>query len=173
MAHTRIALEEHCMTPGLAGYWSPSVANLPNDTREAITRRLFDFEEERLHNMDVAGVARSILSVAGPGVQAESKVELACRLASESNDELARQLQRHPDRLDGFAHLPMQDANAAADELERCVTELGFKGALINGSTQGVYLDDVRYDAFWERTTALKVPVYLHPADPLRVFATI
>jgi 2,3-dihydroxybenzoate decarboxylase len=60
----------------------------------------------------------------------------------------------------------MQDPIAAADELERAVTELGFKGALVNGHTHGTYYDDPAYDPFWERMQALDVPLYLHPTDP-------
>jgi 2,3-dihydroxybenzoate decarboxylase len=59
----------------------------------------------------------------------------------------------------------MQDPKTAADELERCVRDLGFVGALINGQTNGVYLDDSSNDVFWERMQALNVPLYLHPAD--------
>lgn len=63
----------------------------------------------------------------------------------------------------------MQDAKAAADELERCVRELGFVGSMVNGQTNGVYLDDARYDVFWERMQALDVPLYLHPGDSFKL----
>jgi len=49
------------------------------------------------------------------------------------------------------------------------VKELGFKGALINGHTRGVYLDDERCLPFWERVAALDVPIYLHPANPMMI----
>jgi 2,3-dihydroxybenzoate decarboxylase len=62
--------------------------------------------------------------------------------------------------------LAMQDPAGAADELERCIKTLGFQGAMINGATNGVYLDDRRHDVFWERVQALDVPIYLHPANP-------
>ena len=61
----------------------------------------------------------------------------------------------------------MQDAKTAADEFERCVSDLKFCGAMINGHTNGKYLDDRSYDPFWERAAALGAPVYLHPADPV------
>jgi 2,3-dihydroxybenzoate decarboxylase len=72
---------------------------------------------------------------------------------------------RHPTRYAGFATLPMQSPKAAADELTRAVTELGFKGALVNGHTQGRYYDDPTFDVVWERFQALGVPLYLHPID--------
>src|SRR4030095_2750934 len=51
----------------------------------------------------------------------------------------------------GFAHLGLQHAGAAADELERSMRELKFCGAMINGHTNGKYLDDRSLDPFWER----------------------
>jgi 2,3-dihydroxybenzoate decarboxylase len=99
-------------------------------------------------------------------VQVETDAPTAVRLARSANDYLHSQIELHPARYRGFAHLAMQDVGAAADELERCVGELGFLGALINGNTNGVYLDDERYFPFWERVLALDVPVYIHPADP-------
>jgi 2,3-dihydroxybenzoate decarboxylase len=128
---------------------------------------LTDFGERRLKMMEEHGIARMVLSVAGPGVQAEPDTATAVRRARESNDFLAREVQKRPDRYSGFAHLPMQDAKAAADELERCVRELKFCGVMINGHTGGKYLDDRAYDPFWERAAALGAPIYLHPADPV------
>jgi 2,3-dihydroxybenzoate decarboxylase len=61
----------------------------------------------------------------------------------------------------------MQHASAAAIELERCMGELGFCGAMINGHTNGQYLDDPALYPFWERAEALGALIYLHPADPV------
>ncbi len=169
----KIALEEHCMAPELVSYWEPSVAALPSSLKETITRRLHDYDSERLGIMDQSGVALSILSMAGPGVQIEKDAGVAIRTSQRANDFLAKQVERHPARFRAFAHLPMQDPAAAANELERCVRDLRFCGALINGQTHGVFLDDRRYDVFWERASALNAPVYLHPADPVATFTTL
>ena len=83
-----------------------------------------------------------MLAIAGPGVQVERDTATAVRNARASNDFLAKEVQKRPDRYSGFAHLAMQDAKAAADELERCVRDLKFCGAMINGHTNGKYLDD-------------------------------
>ena len=72
----------------------------------------------------------------------------------------------HPDRLAGFAHLPMRSPQAAADELERTVRDLGFCGALINGLTEGRFLDDARFDPILARAEKLDVPIYVHPNLP-------
>ncbi|MFT8246037.1 amidohydrolase family protein [Roseomonas sp. BN140053] len=162
----KIALEEHFMTPGMNGYWLPTVEDLPPALFEEVRGRLFDFGERRLAAMDEVGIERAVLSLAGPGVQVEPDAAVAVRAARECNDQLAAEVAKNPARFSGFAHLPLQDAPAAAAELERCVTELGMVGALVNGQTLGTYLDDPRYEVFWERAAALGAPVYIHPNDP-------
>src|SRR5205823_10631817 len=117
--------------------------------------RLTDFGELRLSAMDRAGIQRCVLSLAGPGVQAERDPKTAVRRAREANDFLAREMAKRPDRYSGFAHLPVQGASAAADELERCMRELNYSGAMINGHTNGQYLDDPSRYPFWERAEAL------------------
>jgi 2,3-dihydroxybenzoate decarboxylase len=117
--------------------------------------------------MDKAGIAKSVLSISGPGVQAERDAALAAKRAAEANDLLAGEIARRPDRYAGFAHIALQDAKSAARELERCVRELGFKGAMINGHTHGLYLDDRSLDPFWEAAERFGALVYIHPSDPL------
>jgi 2,3-dihydroxybenzoate decarboxylase len=163
----KIALEEHCLTPGFEDYWGPTVVDLPANKRTDFLARLTDFGEMRLAVMDRAGIARCVLSLAGPGVQAERDPKTAVRRARESNDFLAREIAKRPDRYSGFAHLPMQDPVAAADELERAMRDLKFCGAMINGHTNGQYLDHPSLDPFWERAQALDALIYLHPADPV------
>jgi 2,3-dihydroxybenzoate decarboxylase len=67
----------------------------------------------------------------------------------------------------------LQNPEAAADELERCVKKLGFKGALFNGYSNTPtensieYTDEPKFDVFWAKVAELNVPVYLHPRDPV------
>lgn len=168
----KIALEEHFSTPDLSRYVARPTQS---DALFAdIERRLVDFDALRLETMDKAGIDICVLSVTTPGVQAEPDTATAVTLARQANDFLAGAVERQPKRYAGFAHLAMQDPAAAADELERCVSQLGFKGALINGQTGGHYLDEDIYLPFWERVAALDVPVYLHPgalADQPAMFA--
>jgi 2,3-dihydroxybenzoate decarboxylase len=163
----KIALEEHFLCPGFEDYWNPTAADLPPAIREDKLARLTEFGERRLAAMDEAGITRAILAIAGPGVQAERDTPTAIRNAKFANDFLAAEIQKRSGRYLGFAHLPMQDAKAAADELERCVRELKFCGAMINGHTNGQYLDDASLNPFWERVEALDTLIYLHPADPV------
>jgi len=163
----KIALEEHFLCPGVEDYWRTTVADVGPAVRQEILARLGDFGERRLAAMDEAQIERAVLSIAGPGVQAEPDAALALKRARGANDFLAGEIQKRPDRYSGFAHLAMQDPASAADELERCVRDLGFCGALINGHTNGVYLDARTYDPFWERVQDLQILIYLHPADPV------
>ena len=163
----KIALEEHVLTPGLADYWRPTMTEVPPAFVERLHNQLTDFGAMRLESMDKAGIAKAVLSVSGPGVQVERDAALATRRARESNDVLAQHIARHPDRYAGFAHVAVQDARGAAQELERCVRELGFKGAMINGHTNGLYLDHPSLAPFWEAAEALGALIYIHPTDPL------
>jgi 2,3-dihydroxybenzoate decarboxylase len=163
----KIALEEHFLCPDFIEYWNPTAVDLPAERREKALSRLTDFGEMRLAAMDEAGITRAVLALAGPGVQAERDATMAVRRARAANDFLAQQIEKRPDRYSGFAHLAMQNARAAADELERCMRELKFCGAMINGHTNGQYLDDPALYPFWERAEALGALIYLHPADPV------
>jgi 2,3-dihydroxybenzoate decarboxylase len=127
--------------------------------------KLLDVGDGRLQTMDEAGIDVQVLShmstmwqYVDPG--------LAVDLAFETNDRLRQTIDRHPDRFAGFATLPMQNPPKAANELERCVTKLGFKGAMIWGRTQDSYHDDRRFWPVFERAAALDVPIYLHPGRP-------
>ena len=164
---SKIALEEHFLSPDFIEYWNPTAVDLPAERREKALSRLTDFGEMRLAAMDEAGIVRAVLGLAGPGVQAERDTATAVRRARAANDFLARQIEKRPDRYSGFAHLAMQDANAAATELERCMCELKFCGAMINGHTNGQYLDHPALYPFWERAETLGALIYLHPVDPV------
>ncbi|HMQ40073.1 MAG TPA: amidohydrolase family protein [Paracoccus sp. (in: a-proteobacteria)] len=162
----KIALEEHFMAPGFEDYWALTAPNISPELFGKANDALMDFGERRLAGMDEIGVDKAILSLSGPGVQAEPDTRTAIRKAQEVNDFLAREIQARPDRYGGFAHLAVQDPAAAADELERCVRDLGMQGAMINGQTNGTYLDDDRISPLWERAEALGAPIYIHPNNP-------
>lgn len=161
----RIALEEHFICDCLLAYLEADFPHVSDDARARILADLADLGERRLAAMASAGIGRAVLSISGPGVQTEPDAAKAARLAREANDVLATEVQRRPGSYSGFAHLAMQAPAGAADELERCVRDLGFVGAMVNGHTNGVYLDDPRHDPFWERLQALDLPLYLHPGN--------
>lgn len=162
----KVALEEHIMFPDFVGYLGETKQNIRPELFDKVVPILSDFGEQRLAMMDANGVDFAVLSISGPGVQVEPDTAKAVKLARSANDRLAAEMQKQPKRYGGFAHLALQDPKAAADELERCMNDLGFQGGMINGETNGVYLDDRRYDVFWERVSHLKASIYLHPGNP-------
>ncbi len=168
-----VALEEHYTVPRI-------VSGIPSDVivrrgfpgpdvvwSQTIKRdELAELGEARLADMDQSGISVQVLSVAGPGadlVAGQRGAAMACAY----NDALAEACTRHPDRYRGFAHLPMLAPQQAADELERAVRQLGFCGALVNGATDGRFLDDAAFEPMLARAEALDVPIYLHPGIPV------
>jgi 2,3-dihydroxybenzoate decarboxylase len=141
--------------------------------------RLTDFHEKRLHQMDAAGIEMMITSLNAPALQAIFDVDRAIDLACRANDKLAQEVRKRPDRFAGLAALPMQDPAAAESELKRCVGELGFVGALVNGFSQVGsadkvdYYDHAGYESFWATVARLDVPFYLHPRNPLPAHSPI
>jgi predicted TIM-barrel fold metal-dependent hydrolase len=131
----------------------------------SIVDQLADIDEQRIAFMDKSGVDVQVLSVTSPGPQALVAAE-AIPFCTDANERLYETVQRHPGRFAGFAALPTDDPKAAADELERTVTQLGFKGTMIHGHTRGEFLDERRFWPIFERAEALDVPIYLHPALP-------
>ena len=157
-----IALEEHYFDPEVAAHFKEGgpEARLP-----ALRERLFDLGELRLKEMDEAGIDVQVLSHGAPATQ-RMDAETAIPLAKKANDRLFELKSNSRGRFEGFAALPTADPKAAADELERAVTKLGFKGAMIHGLANGLFLDDKRFWPIFERAQALDVPLYMHPAIP-------
>ena len=155
----KIGLEEHFAIPETI---MDSAGFLAEASWEVLRRRLLDIHDERLREMDACGMELMILSLNAPAVQAIADTAKAVELARRANDFLAEQVVRRPDRFQAFAALPMQDAEAAATELGRCMRDLGFRGALVNGFSQvtrgsGVaYYDHADYLPFWAEAEALE-----------------
>lgn len=168
----KTALEEHFALRETLGD-SEQYAMSVSGAWERLRGRLLDLGDERLREMDAHGIERGILSLNSPAIQAIPDPALAVETARRANDVLAEAIAVHPRRFAGFAALPMQDPDAAAAELTRCVRDLAFKGALVNGFSQVgtpervVYYDAPAYLPFWATVEELGVPFYLHPRDPL------
>ncbi|NBJ16620.1 MAG: amidohydrolase [Dehalobacter sp. 4CP] len=162
-----IALEEHYITPAImkaTGSTDP-LLKIIAATNSKLIEQLLDLGEGRIADMDASGTDVQVLSVTSPGVEQLDASE-AVELARDSNDYLANAVRRYPDRFIGLATLPTIVPDTAADELERMVSEHGFKGAIINGHTRGRYLDDEYFWPILERAAKLQIPIYIHPAEP-------
>jgi uncharacterized protein len=165
-----ITLEEHFATPGFLngpGRELKDRALRFGGSAARLLEQLCDLGDQRVSEMDTAGIDMQILSLTSPGAE-QLEASEAVVFAQGTNDYLADALRSHPARLGGFATLPTADPKTAAEELERTVHDYGFKGAVINGHIQGRYLDDQFFWPIFERAEALNVPIYLHPTQPPR-----
>ena len=167
-AFGKIGLEEHFALETTLG---DSESFVSAQTWVELRRRLLDIPH-RVALMDDLGIDLLILSLNAPAIQGIADSAKAIETARIANVVLAEEIAKYPDRFRGFAALPMQDPDAAATELERCVREYGFVGALVNGYSQigtsenCVYYDGPQYRSFWSRVEQLGVPLYLHPREP-------
>jgi len=172
----KIGLEEHFAIPDTL---MDSAGFVPDDYWPELEARLFDIHGKRLELMDKHGMEMMILSLNAPAVQAIVDPAKANDVARRANDYLAEQVAKRPDRFQAFAALPMQDPDMAIRELERCMKELGMRGALVNGFSQAnspencLYYDMPQYWPFWEVVEKLDAPFYLHPRNPIASWAQI
>lgn len=158
--HRVVAIEEHYWDAELATYFSGVEAGQVG----VIESRLRSFGDDRIRDMNAAGIDTAVLSHGAPSGQRLSP-EIAVPLIARVNDRLHAAVRNNPSRFAAFAALPTAVPEAAADELERCVG-LGFKGAMIHGLTNGEFIDLPKFWPIFARAEALDVPIYLHPSLP-------
>ena len=164
---TLIALEEHVLPADLVDQvWPTPMAP------EALTAKLVDVDEQRLRVMDDAGIDMQVLSVTAPGSQ-QVPAEHAAGLSRAINDRCAEAVAAHPDRFNALATLPTQEPGAAIVEANRAIAELGFCGVVINGHTQGRFLDAPEFDELLTAIEELDTPIYLHPTYPPQQVAEV
>jgi len=156
-----IAIEEHYWDPELSKHYTGIEAGRAGETEQ----KLFDLGKLRLNEMDAVGIDVQVLSHGAPSTQ-KLPADIAVDLTRAVNDRLAKACAANPKRFAAFGALPTVLPEDAADELERAVKELGFKGAMIHGTANGEFLDLKKYWPIFARAEQLDVPLYLHPALP-------
>jgi hypothetical protein len=169
-----VTLEEHFSLLDVGGRSAPpppavaDAANMPAVIR-GVGDKITDIGEGRIAEMDRHGITVMVLSKAGIHMGPSADMfdgDEAVAFSRAFNDECARRIVTYPDRFAAFAHLAASVPEAAADELERTVTQYGFKGALISGMVRGRFLDDAKFAPLLARAEKLDVPLYLHPGPP-------
>ena len=162
----KIAFEEHMSIKETLG--DAKVFAGESASWDEFTDDILDLGQKRLDYMDKAGIELAILSLNAPAIQAITDRDQAVATSIKANDRLAKAVAENPGRYLALAAVPLQDPKAAGEELKRCVNDLGFKGALVNGytdidaNTTGYY-DEPQYRDFWQVVSDLQVPFYLHP----------
>ncbi|MDE2285752.1 MAG: amidohydrolase [Hyphomicrobiales bacterium] len=164
-----ITLEEHFATPRFLdgpGRDLKEQAEKFNEPRaKKLVPQLCDVGDARIAEMDAAGIDMQIVSLTSPGLEQLETAD-AMALATDTNDFLADAIKKHPQRIGGFAALPIGAPEKAAQELDRRVRGQKFAGAVINGHHRGRYLDDKFFWPILESVETLGVPIYLHPTRP-------
>lgn len=156
-----VTLEEHYWDSELPSHF----AGMDAVAGPELKARLLDVGTQRLAAMDEAGIDVQVLSHTAPSTQ-KLPADIAVEVTRGVNDRLARIVAAHPQRFAAFAALPTANPERAADELARTTEMLGFKGAMLHGMSQGVFLDDKRFWPIFARAEALDVPIYIHPSVP-------
>lgn len=165
-----VGLEEHYVTEDVIGAWRKldprwQDPSLPVAGDGPLVRNLLALGDERIAVMDDAGIDAQVLSLTTPGVWDLDEGD-GVALQRACNDRLADAVGIHPDRLHGFATLAAQVPQAAADELGRAVTDLGFHGAMIFSRVRDRSIDAAEFWPIFEAAEALGAPLYLHPQAP-------
>ena len=149
-----ITLEEHFVSPKVSEATAAArehYAMFPSH----IASKLASLEDERIQDLDNGKVSLQVISH-GPG-------DMSLAVCSAVNDDLASAISKNPTRLAGFAMLPMSEPSSAAKELERCVKDLKFVGALVENHLNGSFYDAEKFWPVFEKAEELNVPIYIHP----------
>lgn len=166
-----ITLEEHFVTKDFIkathGYGPDTPPQM-----QAIREKLLDIGDGRIAAMDEAGIDTQVLSLAALGIGKLAPAEQTPMMRSV-HDEVAEAVKAHPDRFAAFATPGLKEPANAVKELERCITQLGFKGMLLDGTTDGKFLDAPEFFPVLEAAAELGVPLYLHPAPPPKQVADV
>lgn len=130
--------------------------------------------EDRLRTLDELGIDRQVISVSGVENFVRSELmadpERRAEISRHINDGFATVLDDHGDRFGAFADVPLVaggNVDAAREEAERAVEDLGFDGVTCNTNVGGVRLDDERFEPLLETIDRLDVPIFMHPANPV------
>jgi 5-carboxyvanillate decarboxylase len=164
--YQKMLKERSSNDPGFESLWSHYGLGASERCVE-VRERMLDIGAGRIRDMDAAGIDMQLLLLTTPGVQLFKAAD-ATALAAESNDRVGQAVREHPHRFAALAAIAPQAPAAAAKELERCVTQLKLKGAVINSHSGGEYLNDPKFWPIFEAAEALDVPIYIHPNTPPR-----
>jgi hypothetical protein len=159
-----ITLEEHFVTTEFLKATDALGEEMPGEIAR-VREKLLDLGEVRLRAMDEGDVTVQVLSLAAHGLD-KLTAQNANSVLGSVHDEAAAAVRAHPDRFAAFATPGLRNVPAAIKEIERAITQLGFKGVLIDGTIDNKFLDAPEFFPLLESIQSLDVPLYIHPAPP-------
>ena len=161
--YREILAEGRIDDPGFVSQWGYFMDS--DSERSVFVRRMLcSLGEDRIADMDAAGIDQAILSLTAPGTQCMEKSR-AVEFAEMANDYLVAGIKQFPDRYFGLTAIAPQDPEHAAREIQRG-HKLGLKGVIVNSHTLNEYMDDERYDPIFAACESLDTPLYMHPQTP-------
>lgn len=126
--------------------------------------------EYRQQVLEEAGIDLQIITLTTPGTHIETPAR-AISLAQMVNDRFADVVATRARHFRALATLPLNDPAASVIELERAMSQLDFRGAMIFSNVNGVGLDDKRFWPLWEKANELEAAMFIHPTHPVGVEA--
>lgn len=156
-----ITLEEHFISQAVIDYYrSQGIETSLPDSMSHIMTSLREVGSQRLRSMDVGRVSIQVIS------HQPNTVPVPPEVCTAANNELYEAIKSSPSptRFAAFAMLPTLHPDAAAKELDRCVSQLDFVGSLIDNTANGRFYDDPFFWPMFAAHERLDVPVYLHAA---------
>jgi len=134
-----------------------------NARQDSDRRGLMTGHDQRLADLDAMGIDLQLVMCPPPQCYYTVPLNIAVKAARIINDGVAAYVAARPDRFVALGTVPMPDGNEAARELERCMTQLGFKGVQILTNVAGQELSDPAFALFWKKAEELGAVVLIHP----------
>jgi aminocarboxymuconate-semialdehyde decarboxylase len=134
-----------------------------NARQDSDRRSLMTSHEQRLFDLDAMGIDLQLVMCPPPQCYYTVPLDIAVKAARIVNDGIAAYVAARPDRFAALGSVPMPDGNEAARELERCITQLKFKGVQILTNVTGKELSDPAFAPFWKKAEELGAVVLIHP----------
>jgi aminocarboxymuconate-semialdehyde decarboxylase len=134
-----------------------------NARQDSDRRGLMTSHDLRLADLDAMGIDLQLVMCPPPQCYYTVPLDIAVKAARMINDGVAAYVAARPDRFVALGTVPMPDGNEAARELERCMTQLAFKGVQILTTVAGKELSDPAFVPFWNKAEELGAVVLIHP----------
>ena len=137
-------------------------AHPTDELRKLAKHTYFGDMENRIRVLDKLGIDKQVITLARPSTWIGIPSEAIPMLTRLANDSVAAAAKTHPDRFIAVGSL-LKPTEDYLSEIDRCINDLGMAGIQIVTNVDGVTVDDPQFRAFFAKTDAGKIPIWLHP----------